>query len=137
MGKPGFPIPLRKSQALTFPRARVWGNPVSPHPCSSSLCSPQVSMRLRRTPAGCTCACSWEGRAFTNPPTGWEDGETRFSHPPARVAYVHLSAHPVAATSPLDGPCLAPPGGIAPRRALLACAAFAEDRVGHPPTSVR
>jgi len=37
MGKPGFSIPLLEGQAL--PRAGVWGNPVSPHPCSSSLCS--------------------------------------------------------------------------------------------------
>jgi len=28
MGKPGFPIPLRESQAL--PRAGVWGNLVPP-----------------------------------------------------------------------------------------------------------
>jgi len=30
MGQPGFPLPLRESQAL--PRAEAWGNPVSPPP---------------------------------------------------------------------------------------------------------
>jgi len=34
MGKPGFPIPLRKGCALTFPRMGAWGNLVSPHPSS-------------------------------------------------------------------------------------------------------
>ena len=32
MGKPGFPMPLRKGCVLTFPQAGAWGNPVSPHP---------------------------------------------------------------------------------------------------------
>jgi len=55
LGKPGFPRPLREGQAL--PRAGVWGNRVSPHPCSRK-------------------GSSWEGCA----PTGWGCGETRFPH---------------------------------------------------------
>jgi len=35
LGKPGFPRPLRTGCALTFPRVGLWGNPVSPDPCSS------------------------------------------------------------------------------------------------------
>jgi len=47
MGKPGFPIPLRKGCALTFlPGAGGWGNPVSPHPYSSSRCSRETVMRM-------------------------------------------------------------------------------------------
>gem|GEM_PF-1454819 len=41
-GNPVSPHPLRKGCVLTFPGAGVWGNLVPP-------CSPQPSMRLRRT----------------------------------------------------------------------------------------
>jgi len=51
MGKPGFPMLLRKGCALTFPGAGVWGNLVFPHPCSSSLCSRETVMRMAHNAA--------------------------------------------------------------------------------------
>ena len=40
VGTPGFPIPLRKGGALTFPRAGEWRHPVSPSPCARAAPSP-------------------------------------------------------------------------------------------------
>ena len=54
MGKPGFPIPLRKGCARTFPGAGAWGNLVSP-----SLPSPPplgAGVRLLPPAGG-----GWEG----------------------------------------------------------------------------
>jgi len=55
MGKPGFPIPLRKGCALTFPRAGVWGNLVPPW-------SRETVMRTAHT-----ARCTWPGSAGVPP----------------------------------------------------------------------
>jgi len=104
----------RAQPSQTLPPGGGWGNPVSPPPCFSGLCSPQSSMRLAPHTDGMKKGSSWEGCALPNPPRGrglgarasgprpLRYGETRFPHPPALAAYVHVrkrsSPHELAAS---------------------------------------
>ena len=75
MGKPGFPIPLRKGCALTFAQAGGWGKPGFPMFTSAVHAAAPHTNRMN-------IGSSWEGAALPNPPAGGA-GETRFPHPPA------------------------------------------------------
>ena len=90
MGKPGFPIPLREGEAL--PRMGVWGNPVSPPPCSRAAPAQTLPPGGGMGKPGFLSPLL-EGCARPNPPTGWGDGGTRFPHTPRRELMFTLEAY--------------------------------------------
>jgi len=88
VGKPGFPISLRESQAL--PRAGAWGDPVSPSPCVRARPSHgrgRGETRFPHLPARAAIRCNEGDGPLPSPPPlgegvrrlppaggGWEGG---------------------------------------------------------------